>query len=206
MKKLILNSVLAILFVAFVMAGAASASPAFNDVIVEYWTGTGPDQALLIIDFDETSTSDSFAFGYNFDASQSKTGEDMIKDIAANGMLDIFSSGTGPFSDPSGGFFLQDIAYLGNERGFNNTPSEFWSYWVEGGDPFDSWTNSAIGAGERVLSDLSWDGWSIPFGGAPNFDPPPAPDVPAVPIPGAAWLLGSGLVALVGLGRRAKRQ
>jgi hypothetical protein len=200
MQRFLFRSALAaVFFIVIATAGTASASIAFDDVIVEYWAGTGDDQALLIIDFDENSTANSFAFGYYFNAAEGKTGEDMINAIADAGDLDVTASGTGVT------FFLQDFAYLGNERGLNST-GEFWAYYVEDGDPLTSWTLPEFGAGTNDLSDKSWDGWSIPFGGEPDFLPPPPPDIRVVPIPGAVWLLGSGLVGLVGFRRRMKRK
>ena len=54
----------------------------------------------------------------------------------------------------------------------------------------------------RTLADGCADGWSY----LPNFSggSPDEPVAAAVPIPTAVWLLGSGLLGLIGIRRRSK--
>ena len=172
-----------------------------NDLTIEYSVGSGPNQSFLIIDFDEFSTSSVFAFEYRWDSStESPTGIDMLNAVAAGGTLSATSSGSGAF------IFVQDISYLGNARGSNLT-GEFWAYWVaEGAEPDlpNDWVSPVnFGAAARPLQDLSWDGWSIPFGGAPDFAPPPAPFGAVVPVPASIWFFTAGGAALVA---RAKKR
>ena len=166
-----------------------------DDVIVESVTGSGSSRAFFVIDFDENGTNNSFTFEYRWDSSlSSPTGWDMLSAInAAEPELTVISGGA-----PGQGFgvFINDVTYKSFSRGAA-TSGEFWAYWnAEGADPDlpNDWTSSAVSISERLLSNFSWDGISIPFGPSPDFADPPAPDVSAVPLPASAWLLVSGLV------------
>ncbi|BBO86538.1 hypothetical protein DSCO28_71040 [Desulfosarcina ovata subsp. sediminis] len=81
----------------------------------------------------------------------------------------------------------------------------YWSYWVSDDD--SDWSYSGWGISARELSDGSWDGWS--FSGTAGYGDGSAPITPvaaqaAVPLPGALWLLGSGLLGLAGIHRRRR--
>ncbi len=84
--------------------------------------------------------------------------------------------------------------------------SGYWSYWVSDGG--SEWGYSGNGISSRNLSDGSWDGWS--FSGTAGYGDGSAPITPlaaqaaVVPIPGAIWLLGSGLMGLIGFRRRMR--
>ncbi|GAB6906872.1 conserved exported hypothetical protein [Desulfosarcina cetonica] len=83
--------------------------------------------------------------------------------------------------------------------------SGYWSYWVS--DSGSDWAYSGYGISARVLSDGSWDGWS--FSGTAGYGDGSAPITPvaaqsAVPIPGAVWLFGSGLMGIIGIRRKMK--
>lgn len=109
----------------------------------------------------------------------------------------------------------------GGSGGFTSAPDrgsdEFWTQT----DPFGfagyhgEWSFSEVGIGGISLEAGSWVGWSVAAGGLDYGSPSDpgtiawnghkqAPAAPAVPVPAAAWLLGSALVGLVGLRRRSQ--
>lgn len=78
---------------------------------------------------------------------------------------------------------------------------------------YDDYTSSDFGdafQGDVSLSsdwvDINWsyDAWSVALvrGGEPPVIP--EPEIPAVPVPAAIWLFGSGVISLVGIARRKK--
>lgn len=81
----------------------------------------------------------------------------------------------------------------------------YWSYWVSDGNK--DWGYSGLGMTGRKLTDGSWDGWSaLPgFSGGSPDQPISATAGSPVPVPAAIWLLGSGLVGLMGARKRAIR-
>ncbi|MGR8948636.1 MAG: hypothetical protein ACU84Q_11345 [Gammaproteobacteria bacterium] len=193
MKKVIQSIILSMIF----SIGQASAL-LVDDVIIESTTGSGSHRAFFVIDFDENSQADSYTFEYRWDPSLiAPTGWDMLVAIdAAEPDLLVTSGG-----EPGQGFgvFLTDVSYLANSRGSSAAPVEFWAYWnAEGPDPDlpSDWTLSDVSISARELSDMSWDGLSIPFQSVTPFAAPPAPDVSTVPLPAAGWLF---MCALIGL-------
>ncbi len=191
--------------------------------------GTGSHSAGLVIDFNDGSVSESFAWGYRWDGVAS--GEDMLAAIvAADPNLTVDSAS-----------FVTSLSYFDGTT-MHSGLSDFgagaisWGYYLSGGFAGDdtpgpggtpnsilgggvslptSWTLSPTGSslvsfGEsgRILTDGSWDSWS--FGA---FDPStfghltsPGPESPmaaaAVPEPSALLLVLSA--ALGGTIRRKR--
>jgi len=128
-----------------VCAIAASASAyKFNDVVVEYWAGSGGNEAVVVIDFG----AESFAFGYRWDGGI-KYGIDLMDAVAASGALDYTESGG----------FLNTISYGGYSNvGQDGWPMDWWSYFVSSNG--DSWIDPGEGFATRKLSNGSWDAWA----------------------------------------------
>ncbi len=85
-----------------------------NDVT--YWSGSGPDSTVLVIDFQDGTGTSSFAWGYLHAAGT--TAATMLNDIAAS---DAALSAT-----ITGGF-LMDMTY-GSHTGLGGSPN-YWSTW-----------------------------------------------------------------------------
>ena len=106
---------------------ATAAVESFDDIT--HWVGSGANESALVIDFNDGSAVDSFAWGYRWDGTAS--GAQMILDIAQfDPLLSIVSSG-----DASNGFFLSSITY--DERtaadDYISVPNEGWGYYLAGG-------------------------------------------------------------------------
>jgi len=189
----------------------------FDDIL--FWTGTGSNQAGLVIDFHGGGTIQSFAWGFRWDGV--KTGSEMITAIAAaDTNLSIQTGGT-----VESGFFLTQVAYsygtsdyLARSGDFVNN-FEYWGYFVVGGtaggtfspDVFEpvtpgastnfpaAWAESPSGASSesfgspgRFLANNSWDAWSFgEFGIVPT-----AEAYAAIPEPGSAALAIFGFFLL----------
>lgn len=83
---------------------------------VTFWTGTGANEAVLIVDFQDGATIDSYAWGFRFDGTT--TGAAMLNAVVA--------------ADPNfailvGGGFLSDITY-NSHAGIGGNP-DYWSTW-----------------------------------------------------------------------------
>jgi hypothetical protein len=94
------------------------------------------------------------------------------------------------------------------------------TYYTPGGffgGSHGEWDFSQVGISGITLEDGSWAGWSVAAGGLDMADPmgegsvawnehkqaPMEPGTSPVPVPAAVWLLGSGLIGLVGIRRRS---
>ena len=93
------------------------------------------------------------------------------------------------------------------------------TYWSGDGwaGSHGEWDFSGVGISSLSLEDGSWIGWSVAAAGLDfanseamsawmNNKQAPVEPIAAtapVPIPGAVWMLGSGLIGLIGLGKRS---
>lgn len=203
MKK---KSIMAALSAAVFAAVSVHASPLTGFSDITNWIGTGSNQAALIIDFNDGSSQESFAWGYRWDGTA--TGENMIRAIAAaDSNLDLTAPGTGS------GFFISSITYHDSaqihtsDNGANGgTGDEWWTYYTADGSSSlpSSWTSPGFGAGDRTLASNSWDAWSATVDQSwPGSEPGSPQNASAVPEPSAALLLIAGIGLLTWV-RKAK--
>ena len=136
MKKILLFSALCF--------SAVSAKTQFYQDDLIYYVGSGPDTAVLVIDFLDGTEDSSYAWGYLFDASATVTAADMLADIdASEPTLSIAMGG-----------FLNDITYNAH-AGIGGSPN-FWGTWSA--TESTAWISNA-GISE-VLANGSWFGCS----------------------------------------------
>ena len=89
---------------------------AFTFADITTWIGNGADSSVLVIDFNDSTSTASYAWGFLFDGNT--TGEDMLNAIvAADPNLDIVVNNG----------FLSDITY-NSQAGIGGQP-DFWSTW-----------------------------------------------------------------------------
>jgi hypothetical protein len=148
-------------------AGAATAGlESFSGrmVDIEYWTGTGTQRAVLVIDF---GPGVSYAFGYRF--SGTRTGLDMLQAVSEAGGLSY------THNTEYGAPFVDSITYKGRTMGaYWGYPNNWLCYYI--GSNGSSWTFSFVGAADRPLADGDWDGWANARSDA--FPPTAIPDAP----------------------------
>jgi hypothetical protein len=197
------------IIIAFALAAAAHLTAqagvisSFSDI--EYWVGTGANQAGLVIDFHDGTSQQAFVWGFRWDGAA--TGFDMLTAVdTASVELSITS--------PS---FVVEVSYQGlahtQTSNFNDTS---WGYYLAGGTAtiFDSnppygpvgtlnppgggstipttWTLSTAGSADRYLVNGSWD--ALSFGANQvsgeflHLDPPSSIAYAAIPEPSTFFL------------------
>lgn len=232
MNKKIISTLATVAFLALaIWAAPAAAGPYadFNLDDITHWTGSGANQAGLVVEWAQGGTTKSLAWGYRWDGTA--YGSDMLYAIAQavdKYSLTTLSSGSdsGLFAvieDWGWGLSVFGLGYDVNGNGFTYVPASdegghaadgsdlykegwyngYWSYWVSDGG--SSWEYSGWGIAARELSNGSWDGWNFSDFAAMGAGEAPGTPIAAaapVPVPGAVWLLGSALAGLVGFRRR----
>lgn len=132
---------------------------AFTFADINIWLGNGADSTVLVIDFNDGQSVQSYAWGYLFDGNL--LGEDLLTAIvAADPKLDVVISNG----------FLSDITYA-SQAGLGGQP-DYWSTW--NGTDMAHWSSnlglsSAVQPGEFFGCSYT------------DFNPalPPSPPVPA---------------------------
>ena len=178
-------------------------------VDLQSWVGSGANESILVIDWNDEIAPISVAWGFRWDGSA--TGRDMLNAVKAADS-DLFEAsggynntggdstvyGFGYDADGDGGSFV--VTALGTETGYavdsDDHYSEGWE--VAGFWGYSSSTNGSTwayvtGVSDRALSDGAWDGWS--FGAASAGWSGGDPTVP-VPEPITIGLLGLGCLFL----------
>lgn len=132
---------------------------------IAFWVGQGQDSAYFIVDFNDSSTIESYAWGVLFNGTID--GESMLQAIAAADARFTYAANSG---------FLNDIQ-LGSQQGIGGQP-DYWSTW-DGPDMGNLSTNlglaSVIGPGELFACSYT------------DFNPATYPDTPAPAINPAAF-------------------
>ena len=154
------------LFCVFVFS-VSSFGYTFNDIPVEYWAGSGSNEAVVVIDFG----ADSYAFGYRWD-SGTKNGRDLMDAVDSVGLLD--------YTQTAG--FLNTISYGSYSNiGQNGWPTDWWAYFTSTNG--ESWVAAPVGFTDRVLSNGCWDAW-----GHQTTDTWPPAEIPTTPVPEPATI------------------
>jgi len=207
-----------LIILCFLIAGTSAQASSYNFkgtwVDVEAWVGTGAQETILVVDWNrpdhqEATVSESHAFGYRWDGKAYEL--DMLLALDQARILTVTQGFRAPgwlnnigYNDVEGGEY-----HLHIEEGSWNLASTSNPY-AKWGTYFDSeWHMNTGLMDTELLVDGKYEGinaimfygelpayangqLNIPFASAP------------VPIPGAVWLLGSGLLGLVGMRRRIK--
>lgn len=169
-----------------VLATAVSAH-AFGLSDIQFWVGSGANQAGFVVDFRASGAPKCFAWGFRWDGAA--TGEDMIRAIdAADPSLNAEVLGS------AFGSYLNQLSYQGNTG--PAWPTGYWSYWT---GAVGNWTYASVGMSSRALANGTWDGWSYTRSG--QSDLAPTTPVAAVPEPSSIMALALGGLLL----RRVKR-
>jgi hypothetical protein len=159
----------------------------FNGVSVEikYWTGTGTNEALMVVDWQKDI---SLAFGYKwndsamvgdmFDAVDAASAKFYKEWVAGEGNSAIFGIGYDMDDD---GFYKSDADDYYEEGWFENG---FWAEVLSSDGQIWNWGNG-------IRSDYIYNGTWVGFSWSPEFvysDPNP----PIIPEPTTLILLGAG--------------
>lgn len=153
-----------------------------NDIV--NWTGTGSNEAAMVIDWQDGSAHPNLVWGFRWEGVA--TGEDMIKAIAAADSDLSVTITSYSFGDAVTAIGFDGSAYGDGGPGSHfaggfgvGTPG-FWAYYLGSGTSYPAWDESGTGMSDRILSNDSWDGWSW----SANFvDTAPGDNPLAAPVP-----------------------
>jgi len=209
-----------------VLAGLAAASitlhstPALADGFadIQFWAGSGANEAALVIDWKDGKPAESLLWGYRWNGVA--TGMDMFQAVVTAdprlfAHLGTYAWGTATFGigydlNESGSFavnpglpfgssgLLEDAISSPNpddarlpldaaDHWIEGWNTGFWNYVVKEAE-LDPWTNAALGAADRLLSNGAWDGYTFAAGFV-SSDPSVPVAVTPIPEPAAASLM-----------------
>ena len=198
--------------VAVMFASTAQADFTFNDI--EYWVGTGENEAAFVVDWNDGIEPQSLAWGYRWDGTA--TGEDMFMEIVTTDS-DLYAKvssvsgaalyGLGYDLDGDGfglsdgtsftdGIAVTDASDTATAVDADDHYAEgwysagYWGYWLS--DDGTNWGFASTSMSGRTLTDGAWDGLSW----APLYDATaPSEPIAAVPEPMSMVLFGLGILA-----------
>lgn len=212
---------------AFTTSAAALAAAVAHGAIVnsmadvQFWVGSGPNSAVMIVDWQDgknlpgDSTGQALAWGYHWGSAETRTGLDMLGAIAAADPrfdVRIDNRGFGPIAfgmyddlNGNGGTYFFDTV---NEEGSASDPADhfregwlfngFWGYLVGAspGATKPAWNSSGSGAGTHLLTNGEWNAWSFSTDFVNFTIPTPASAAAVVPEPASALLVLLGACIL----------
>jgi len=203
------------LALAGLFAFSSARSATFDDI--QFWAGSGTNQAALVIDWNDGKSAESLLWGYRWNGAAS--GIDMFLAVVnADARLFANVGPIGPFGVPTYGigYDLDDDNEFGVSPSLNfdggglsvdnvvdgRSPADADDHWQEGffsagfwgynlkSSSGEEWTGAFFGPSDRVLSDGFWDGYSYAPGF--SFTDPSEPLAASVPEPASMALFLSG--------------
>ncbi len=162
----------------------------FADVAIESEVGAGANEAMIVLDWKE-GVSPSHAWLYRWEGSAS----------FADAYDAIQAATLGAFTW-SGGNFVEFMSYDDADGDQHDTQAAFFlSFWTSLAG--ESWQTIDVGVEEQPLVDGGWSGANPNLTDDIDLFPGDAPNVPLVPEPSTAALLGLGLALVASRHRRA---
>jgi len=141
---------------ALLMLASLAVNAQFTESDIEFWIGSGSNQAIFVIDWNDSTSQESFAWGFRFDGTT--TGEEALNSItAADNNLSVNMAGG----------FINDLIYL-EHSGLGGNPN-YWSTW-SGTNSSDWIMNMGL---STVINNNDWFGCSYT-----DFDPAIEPEEP----------------------------
>lgn len=139
MKKISFLVFFSALFVSYAQ------NPSFSNI--KFWTGTGEKIAMMIVDFNDGTTKDAYAWGYRFDADS----------ITAFDMLEAIAQADPNFNYDGSSGFISDIQYL-SHSGIGGSPN----WWLTSTFENNAWEmNSGVSENltDRLIFGYSYAEW-----------------------------------------------
>ncbi len=154
-----------------VMAHAGLETVGGRSVDIEYWTGSGTNSAVMVLDF---GPGMSYGFGYRWDG-PAVDGYVMLSNIADAGGVDI------EVTDYGWGILVDSVSFKGRVMGALYGYPSNWVAFFEA-TTGDDWVASYFGAQGTLLVNGGWYGWSrqsvesLPPDYLPTYAPTTSPE------------------------------
>ncbi|MDD4575853.1 MAG: T9SS type A sorting domain-containing protein [Bacteroidales bacterium] len=111
-------------------------NPSFSNI--KFWTGTGEKVAMMIVDFNDGTTKDAYAWGYRYDS----------ETLTAFDMLEAIAQADPNFNYEGSGGFISDIEYL-SHSGIGGSPN----WWLTSTFENNAWEMNS-GVSENLTDSL----------------------------------------------------